>query len=571
MRSIKTLKTLAAAMMMAGLSASAFALTPGSGTWVKEANLFGLQDAQVYVPKNAAPATIGKGRALMLTLHGCAQTASGNVINKKFNWEDTAEKYGMVVIAPTVPSGTTATRTYSGCWDWFGGNHSRTTRDEAILLKLVDAVKVRAGLDIDPNQIYVTGLSSGGGVTNSIGCVAPDVFAGVGDNAGPALYTAASAGVGSKAQVTAQQVSSVCTQIAGSYSTSLKTQLFAGVNGTSDATVDPTHTAVEVAGMKLLYGASTSNGAFTDVKSTGESWKDAAGKTRVSYVQATGMAHAWPAGAGGSGGGTYVDYTHVNFPAYVTKFFFDNNLRVGPSDPAPVVSACAGSAASSTSATITGAATDNGSVASYSVVLNGATAVNDTAAGSGASFSKTYSLASGYYTGSVTATDNLGQASSACSIAQFLIGAPPAIPAPSGLAVGAKTTTSIALSWNAVSGATGYNVYRNGAKLTASPVTATSYTDSGLTASTTYSYTVTTVASSESAASAAVSATTAAAPPPVAYSQSVTATVVTHYSAGRLNLNQYLTVGAKYGYVTSITLYLCGTTWTNSASCGPLQ
>ncbi|WP_147383880.1 hypothetical protein [Noviherbaspirillum sedimenti] len=121
MRSNMTLKTLAA-LLLAGVSASAFALTPGSGTWVKETTLFGLQDAYTYVPKNAAPATIGQGRALMLTLHGCAMTASGNVINKKYNWEDTAEKYGMVVIAPTVPSGTTSTRSYSGCWDWFGAN-----------------------------------------------------------------------------------------------------------------------------------------------------------------------------------------------------------------------------------------------------------------------------------------------------------------------------------------------------------------------------------------------------------------------------------------------------------------
>ncbi|CAN5460199.1 hypothetical protein BH11PSE11_BH11PSE11_03590 [soil metagenome] len=559
------------ALLVAGFSAtfslSAFALTPGTGTWVKEQNLFGLQDAQLYVPKNPAPAVIGKGRALMLSLHGCAQTASGNVINKKFNWEDTAEKYGMVVIAPTVPSGTTATRSYAGCWDWFGGNHSRSTRDEGILLQLVDTVKKRAGLDIDPDQVYVSGLSSGAGVVNTLGCVAPDVFAGIGDNAGPALYTASNAGVGSKAQVTAQQVSNTCTQIAGSYSPALKTQIFSAVNGTSDGTVDPTHDQVEVAGMKLLYGATTSNGTFTEVQSTGESWKDAAGKTRVSYIQATGMGHAWPAGAGGSGGGLYVDYSHVNYPAYLTKFFFENNLRVAPADPVPTVTSCAGSATSSTSATISGAATDNGSIASYKVVLNGATAINDAAAGSGASFAKSYNLASGYYSGTVTATDNLGQASAVCSIGQFLVGSAPVIAPPTGLAAGAVTTTTIALSWNAVSGATGYNVYRNGSKLSPSAA-GNSFTDSALTPNTTYTYAVTTINGGESAASASITAKTA---PQPSYSQTITATVVTHYSAGRLTLNQYLTLGAKYGYTASMTLYLCGTTWTNSASCGPIQ
>ncbi|MDO9194436.1 MAG: poly(3-hydroxybutyrate) depolymerase PhaZ, partial [Undibacterium sp.] len=243
--------------------------------------------------------------------------------------------------------------------------------------------------------------------------------------------------------------------------------------------------------------------------STGESWKDAAGKTRVSYVQATGMGHAWPAGAGGSGGGTYVDYTHVNYPAYVTRFFFDNNLRVSR-DAAPVMTTCAATAASSSSATISGAATDNGSIASYAVSLTGATAVNDTAAGSAASFSKTYNLASGYYSGTVSATDNLGQVSASCTIAQFLVGSPPAILPPAGLAVVSTTAGSAALSWTAVSGASGYNVYRNGSKVTATPATSIAYTDTGLTASTTYSYQVSSIDASslESSLSASVSGTT---------------------------------------------------------------
>lgn len=36
----------------------------------------------------------------MLSLHGCGQTADGNVINTKFNWETIAEQKGMVVVAP---------------------------------------------------------------------------------------------------------------------------------------------------------------------------------------------------------------------------------------------------------------------------------------------------------------------------------------------------------------------------------------------------------------------------------------------------------------------------------------
>ena len=79
--------------------------------------------------------------------------------------------------------------------------------------------------------------------------------------------------------------------------------------------------------------------------------------------------------------------------------------------------------------------------------------------------------------------------------------------APTGLAVTGTTSSSVSLSWNASSGATGYSVYRGGSKIAS--VTGTTYTDSGLTASTSYSYAVTaTNSAGESAKSAAVSGTT---------------------------------------------------------------
>lgn len=79
--------------------------------------------------------------------------------------------------------------------------------------------------------------------------------------------------------------------------------------------------------------------------------------------------------------------------------------------------------------------------------------------------------------------------------------------APGGLAVSGTTSSSVSLAWNTVSGATGYNVYRDGTKVTA--VSGTSATVTGLAASTSYSFQVTaTNAAGESAKSATVSATT---------------------------------------------------------------
>ncbi|MEU6605353.1 glycoside hydrolase family 18 protein [Streptomyces shenzhenensis] len=85
----------------------------------------------------------------------------------------------------------------------------------------------------------------------------------------------------------------------------------------------------------------------------------------------------------------------------------------------------------------------------------------------------------------------------------------PTVPgAPSGLAVSGTTSSSVSLAWSTVSGATGYNVYRDGTKVTA--VTGTSATLTGLAAATSYTFQVTaTNSAGESPKSAAVTGTTA--------------------------------------------------------------
>ncbi|WP_327137586.1 glycosyl hydrolase family 18 protein [Streptomyces sp. NBC_01340] len=84
-------------------------------------------------------------------------------------------------------------------------------------------------------------------------------------------------------------------------------------------------------------------------------------------------------------------------------------------------------------------------------------------------------------------------------------GQPPA--APTGLAVGTVTSSTVALSWSPVTGATGYAVYRDGVRVQTS--TGTSTTVSGLAPSTAYAFQVAAVNDAgESAKSATATATT---------------------------------------------------------------
>ena len=92
---------------------------------------------------------------------------------------------------------------------------------------------------------------------------------------------------------------------------------------------------------------------------------------------------------------------------------------------------------------------------------------------------------------------------------------PPTVPGtPTATAV---SSTRIDLSWTASTdavGVSGYRIFRNGSTAALATATATTYSDTGLAASTPYTYTVRAfdAAGNESSASAAGSATTPAAP-----------------------------------------------------------
>jgi poly(3-hydroxybutyrate) depolymerase len=523
--------------LLAGAACTAQAqVTAGPGTWsgnqtwaadtVNGGNLTGY----FYWPATQ-PALNGK-RALVLVLHGCAQTAAGDVVDSGsdggFNWKSVADQYGAVILAPNATG-----NVYSNhCWDYASTSHNRTSGHDGVLLDLIQRFTTNAQYAIDPNQVYVAGLSSGGGETMVLGCLAPDVFAGVGINAGPPPGTTTAQISYVPSGYTATNAANNCKGLAGSRSASFASQVASVVWGTSDYTVSQQYGPMDAQAMRLVYGGTFTKGSSTTVATGGTSvpYSDANGKLRTTEVAVSGMGHAWPAGSGGQNT-NFVDATHVNYPAFVMDFWFKNNLRVTRAAP-PVVDNCNASV-SGTTVTVSGSGTDSaGSISSWRVVLNGPSAVDDAAAGSGASFARSYTnLANGYYTGSVTATDNgTGLTSSACGIAQFLVGTPPALQPPAGLAVATTTSNSVTLSWNAAGGATGYHVYRNGSRVNASPVTGTSYTDGGLAASTTYSYQVSsTNGGSESALSAAVAGTTAS-------SWTCTATTSSNYAhvqAGR--------------------------------------
>lgn len=107
----------------------------------------------------------------------------------------------------------------------------------------------------------------------------------------------------------------------------------------------------------------------------------------------------------------------------------------------------------------------------------------------------------------VAAYNSTGESAKTSAASATTTGCTSVPPTPGGLAVGTVTNTSIALSWNASSGATGYRVYEGTTQVATG--TGTTATVSGLATCSAHAYTVAAYnASGESAKSGAVSATT---------------------------------------------------------------
>lgn len=156
------------------------------------------------------------------------------------------------------------------------------------------------------------------------------------------------------------------------------------------------------------------------------------------------------------------------------------------------------------------ASTDNVGVTGYDIFRNGTKVGSSTTTSftdNGLSASTTYS----YTVKAKDAAGNVSEASSALNVTTQGASDTQAPTAPSNLTSTGKTSSSVSLSWTASTdnvGVTGYDVYKDGAFAIA--VTGTSATVSGLSAGTTYTFTVKArdAAGNHSAASNEVTVTT---------------------------------------------------------------
>ncbi len=518
---------------------------------------------KIHVPTTFSK-PVPEKRALMVVMTGCVQdntAVTDSSTGSAANLEAAAANWGMVMVAPAKNSSTQAG---FSCWGYWQDN--TTQASIKAVRTLVSNLLKDPSLNVDPNQVYITGLSSGATVSVEIACGAPDLIAGVAPSAGPTMTTGSNCALNQTfCSVTQSAFTQQCNAYATTYGADknlFKTQIASVGYGTSDTTVSTKYGLQNANLLAGFYGSytgktytqgSTANNLAGGQGASEWQWNSSAEK-RVSLVAFNTVPHAWSAGAGAKST-SYVSSASINYADYLGKFFTENNLRVVVGDP-NVVSKLACSVGKD-SINLTWTAPKNGADSYIARNLTSGENTETTA------LNKVFQPLTTGTAYRVTVAAKRG--GTMYADATPIICTPTPVAAPTDL-VATPSATTVALTWKGA--AAKYNITRNAAAIGSS--TTTNYTDTGLAPVTNYNYCVKAVdVNGDESAATCVATTTK---PAICYTTTAAGTCSDHYVAKRLDLNKYLACGNKYGYMASVTLYGYGspTVWTDKPDCSPM-
>lgn len=119
-----------------------------------------------------APANLPAGSPLVVVAHGCLQTAQQ--IADTTGWVELAYRFKIAVVFPQT---SLANEPSGGCFrTWDPAHQARGAGEPLSVRQMVDRMRVLYPA-ISASRIYITGLSSGGMLTNVMLATYPDVFA----------------------------------------------------------------------------------------------------------------------------------------------------------------------------------------------------------------------------------------------------------------------------------------------------------------------------------------------------------------------------------------------------------
>lgn len=297
----------------------------------------------VYTPANYQ---VGTAVPLIVMLHGCTQTPTDFAAGTQMN--TLADQQQFIVVYPQQ----TSTYNSLSCWNWFQtADQARGSGEPAIIAGIVQTVEqTTSQWTIDPNRVYVAGMSAGAAMAVIMAATYPDIFAAMGSESGLEYQAATSETAATTAESqggpSPTQQGQAAYNAMGSAARVVPTIVF---QGQSDYTVYPVNgdqivqqwMETDHLASNGSYNASFSSPTTTtngQVSGSGghsytvQTWNDNNSREIEEYWKINGMGHAW---SGGSSSGSYTDPNGPSATNAMYTFFMNHSMNGQGQTPTP--------------------------------------------------------------------------------------------------------------------------------------------------------------------------------------------------------------------------------------------
>jgi poly(hydroxyalkanoate) depolymerase family esterase len=260
----------------------------------------GSRDYRLYIPHSCG----GALRPVIVMLHGCKQDPIDFALGTRMN--EVAEQHGLFVVYPAQP----ADANPMACWNWFNPKDQvRDSGEPAILAGMTRHIIDQH--NVDPQRVFIAGLSAGGAMAAVMGALYPELYAGLGVHSG-LPYQAATDIISAFAAMRGE----ANLHLGKACALRIPTIVF---HGDADTTVHPSN-ADAIIRSHFQPGDCTQIETAADLSYTRNITRDVDGKVWIEHWLVHNGKHGW---FGGSTDGSFTDPGGPDASQEMVRFFLE--------------------------------------------------------------------------------------------------------------------------------------------------------------------------------------------------------------------------------------------------------